>query len=136
MKFNKRMSAVVFSGVGMLISAVHAGDGGVSMSGPSRFSQHDGGALFQAICQGCHMADAAGAVGAAAYPALAHNDRLAAALYPVATVLKGRNAMPPLASYLDDTQVAAVVNYLRTHFGNSYRDVVSPQMVEKTRKTP
>jgi mono/diheme cytochrome c family protein len=130
------MLVVVFSAFGLLYSAVYAGDGGVSMSGPTRFNQQDGEALFQVICQGCHMADAGGAVGAAAYPALAHDDRLAAALYPVATVLKGRNAMPPLGSYLSDAQVAAVVNYLRTHFGNSYPDVVSSRMVEIIRKSP
>jgi mono/diheme cytochrome c family protein len=104
-----------------------------SMSGPSMFKQQDGAALFQAICQGCHMPDARGASGAAAYPALAHNDRLAAAAYPVITVLKGRKGMPSLASYLSDAQVAAVVNYVRTHFDNAYTDVVSDTMVARER---
>ena len=104
-----------------------------SMSGPSMFEQQDGAALFQAICQGCHMPNARGASGAGAYPALAHNDRLAAAAYPVITVLKGRKGMPSFATYLSDAQVAAVVNYVRTHFDNAYRDVVSPPMVARER---
>ena len=42
--------------------------------------------------------------------------------YPVAVVLKGQKAMPPFGELLTDEQVAAVVNYIRTHFGNSYVD--------------
>jgi mono/diheme cytochrome c family protein len=106
-----------------------------SMSGPITFKQQDGAALFQAICQGCHMPNAQGAFGAGAYPALAHNERLAAAAYPVITVLKGRKAMPPLAAYLSDAQVAAVVNYVRTHFDNAYLDVVSQEMVANARQS-
>jgi mono/diheme cytochrome c family protein len=118
------------------LTTVYAGNGGVSMSGPSQFKQQDGQALFEAICQGCHMPSATGAVGAGAYPALAHNQNLAAAAYPVITVLKGRKAMPPLGGYLSDAQVAAVVTYVRTHFGNSYSDHISPDMVKTFRKIP
>ena len=107
----------------------------ISMSGPTTFKQQDGAALFQAICQGCHMSNAQGAVGAGSYPALAHNERLAAAAYPVIAVLKGRKAMPPLAGYLSDAQVAAVVNYVRTHFDNAYLDVVSQEMVANVRQS-
>jgi mono/diheme cytochrome c family protein len=108
----------------------------ISMSGPTTFKQTDGAALFQAICQGCHMPNARGAVGAGSYPALAHNEKLAAAGYPVITVLKGRKAMPALASYLSDAQVAAVVNFVRTHFDNAYPDVVSQEMVANARRSP
>jgi len=107
----------------------------ISMSGPTMFKQQDGSALFQAICQGCHMPNARGAVGAGSYPALAHNERLAAAAYPVITILKGRKSMPPLAAYLSDAQVAAVVNYVRTHFDNAYPDVVSQEMVANARQS-
>jgi len=106
-----------------------------SMSGPTTFKQQDGAALFQAICQGCHMPNAQGAIGAGAYPALAHNERLAAAAYPLITVLKGRKGMPSLASYLSDAQVAAVVNYVRTHFDNAYPDLVSQEMVANARQS-
>jgi mono/diheme cytochrome c family protein len=107
----------------------------ISMSGPTMFKQQDGAALFQAICQGCHMPNAQGAAGAGSYPALAHNERLAAAAYPVITVLKGRKSMPPFAGYLSDAQVAAVVNYVRTHFDNAYPDVVSQEMVADARQS-
>ena len=35
------------------------------------YPQQTGEALFKGICQGCHMPNAQGAVGAGAYPALA-----------------------------------------------------------------
>jgi mono/diheme cytochrome c family protein len=127
-------AALVVLAVGL--GTVHAGNGGVSMSGATQFTQTDGQALFEAICQGCHMPNGTGAVGAGRYPALANNQNLAAAAYPVITVLKGRKGMPPLASYLSDAQVAAVISYVRTHFGNNYNDAISPDMVKTFRKTP
>ena len=41
--------------------------------------------------------------------------------------------MPPFGRQLDDEQVAAVVNYVRTHFGNDYRDNVSAADVKAAR---
>jgi len=114
-------------------ASAHAGDGGVSMGGPVTFAQQDGAALFRAICQGCHMSEAQGAVGAAAYPALAHNQKLIASAYPVYTVMRGRKGMPALASYLSDAQVIAVVTYVRTHFGNNYTDKIPADVVKAAR---
>jgi len=48
-----------------------------------------GEAVYKGICQGCHMADAKGAQGAGAYPALASNDRLGTAAYPLMIVIGG-----------------------------------------------
>jgi len=101
--------------------------------GQGQFAHRDGATLYRAICQGCHMADARGAVGAGYYPALAANSKLASATYPVLTVLNGRRGMPALATYLSDTQVAEVVNFVRSHFGNSYADMVSTADVTNLR---
>src|SRR6266481_1067964 len=61
----------------------------------------DGGeAIYKGVCQGCHMPDAKGAVGAGAYPALAKNENLETAAYPVSIVLKGQKAMPFFAMQL------------------------------------
>jgi mono/diheme cytochrome c family protein len=98
-----------------------------------KFPQQTGEDLFQNICQGCHMPDAKGAIGAGAYPALASNPRLAAAIYPVTVVLNGQRAMPSFGESLDDAQVAAVINYVRTHFGNHYKDAITPAMVKAQR---
>lgn len=97
------------------------------------FIHRDGATLFRAVCQGCHMPDAKGAVGAGHYPALAANPKLASAAYPAITVLQGRHGMPPFAEYMDDAQVAAVVNYVRTHFDNHYADALTADDVKKLR---
>jgi mono/diheme cytochrome c family protein len=85
----------------------------------------DGESVYQAMCQGCHMPDGRGAAGAAGYPALAGNPRLAAAAYPLSMVVRGRRAMPALGAFLDDEQVAAVVTFVRTRFGNDYGEPVT-----------
>jgi mono/diheme cytochrome c family protein len=53
------------------------------------------------------MAEAQGAVGAGAYPALADDPKLAAAGYQV--LVNGSKGMPAFGALLDDEQVAAVV---------------------------
>jgi mono/diheme cytochrome c family protein len=98
-----------------------------------KFPQRTGEELFQNLCQGCHMPDAKGAAGAGAYPALAANARLAAAVYPILLVLHGQRAMPNFGESLDDEQVANVVNYIRSHFGNHYKDQITPEAVKAHR---
>ena len=73
------------------------------------------------------MPDGKGAVGAGHYPALANNPKLASAAYPVVMVVNGRGAMPSFGSGLSDAQIADVVNYVRTHFGNAYTDTLKPE---------
>jgi len=109
----------------------------VTLIGPSHFLQTDGGALYRAACQVCHMPDAQGGSGAASYPALAHDPRLAAAEFPIVRVLHGSKAMPSFAGVLSDAQVVAVVSYARTHFGNDYnkdkKDKVTADQVRSLR---
>jgi mono/diheme cytochrome c family protein len=92
---------------------------------PARFMAATGEGLYADICQGCHMPGGVGAAGAGAYPALAGNPKLAAAGYPVLLVVRGRSGMPPFGDLLTDEQVAAVVNYVRSHFGNHFADEVT-----------
>lgn len=99
----------------------------------SPFAHRDGPTIYRAVCQACHMPDAKGASGAGSYPALAANPKLASAAYPALTVLRGRHGMPAFGEYFDDAQVAEVVNYVRTHFGNEYRDALTAQDVKKLR---
>jgi mono/diheme cytochrome c family protein len=103
--------------------------------GLNAFPQRDGRGLYNAICAGCHMPDARGAVGAGAYPALAADPNLASAGYPIYMVLYGRKAMPGFGGFLDDAQVAAVVNYIRTHFGNDDKDAVTQAEVKAERQS-
>jgi mono/diheme cytochrome c family protein len=103
------------------------------LSSGYRFMQTTGEDLFANICQGCHMPDGNGASGAAAYPSIANNRKLEAGGYPAYVVVNGQRAMPPFGAMLSDDQVAAVVNYLRTHFGNDYRDAVTAADVKLVR---
>jgi mono/diheme cytochrome c family protein len=98
------------------------------------YPQKTGEELFKGICQGCHMPDAKGAVGAGAYPALANNMRLSASIYPIMVVVHGQRAMPDFGEDLSDEQVANVINYVRSHFGNHYKDVVTPAAVKAVRR--
>jgi cytochrome c553 len=84
---------------------------------------HQGGqAVYNAVCAGCHMPEGEGAAGAGEYPSLANNALLEAPSYPITLVIYGQGAMPPLGSLLDDRQIADVVNYIRSHFGNDFVD--------------
>jgi mono/diheme cytochrome c family protein len=100
------------------------------------FTMKDGEAIYRNVCQACHMGDAMGAKGAGIYPALAGNKRLAGAAYPIRAVVLGQKGMPPFGGYFDDEQVAAVVGYVRTHFGNSYAAPVTAAEVKAVRSAP
>ena len=104
-----------------------------SFGSPMRFTQEGGEALYRSICQACHMPAGQGAIGAGRFPALAKNDKLASGDYAVYVVVNGQKGMPGLGRFLDDDQVAAVVNYVRTQFGNDYRDKVSADDVKRVR---
>ena len=103
---------------------------------PAPFGTTDGRQIYEHICQGCHMPDAGGAVGAGHYPALAGDPTLVSRQYMALTLLKGRRNMPAFGAKhaigfagppatLSSAQIAAVVNYVRTHFGNHYKDVIT-----------
>lgn len=96
----------------------------------------DGGGIYVTLCQGCHMADGHGAAGAGHYPSLAGDTRLADPGYPVYVVLNGHHGMPWFADRLSDTQVAAVVSYVRSHFGNDFTGPVTPDDVSSQRPPP
>jgi mono/diheme cytochrome c family protein len=99
-----------------------------------RFVEMTGEELFANVCQGCHMPDGAGATGAGTYPSLVGNKNLEASGYPVHLLVNGKRGMPSFGDMMTDDQIAAVVNYLRTHFGNSYPDAVTAKDVEDARR--
>ncbi|WP_426435695.1 c-type cytochrome [Bradyrhizobium genosp. P] len=98
-----------------------------------RFVEMTGEELFANVCQGCHMPDATGAVGAGTYPSLAGNKNLEAGSYPIFLIVNGRRGMPAFGDMMTDGQVAAVVNYVRTHFGNDFPDAVTARDVQDAR---
>ncbi len=105
-----------------------------------------GAKLYKTHCADCHGADGKGM--APAYPPLAGNRALtmAVAVNPIRLVLNGGFApatagnprpygMPPYSHVLDDTEVAAVVTYLRNSWGN-HASAVSSFDVNRYRSVP
>lgn len=131
---NRRIEGCRLAAVCMASAAALAGAGYAQEIYAGRYPQKTGAEIYTGICQGCHMPDARGAVGAGAYPALAHDIRLAAAVYPLTVVLNGQRAMPPIGADLSDEQVADVINYIRSHFGNHYKDALTPAAVKAARQ--
>jgi mono/diheme cytochrome c family protein len=110
-----------------------ADSAGATFSDGDNFSEKTGQELYANVCQACHMDQGQGAVGAGKYPALAKNENLESGGYPVYVILHGQKGMPPVGSMMSDDQVAAVVNYVRTNFGNDYKDPVTPEDVAGAR---
>jgi mono/diheme cytochrome c family protein len=140
MKRFPRLAAAALVAATAIGQSVLADDGSVKSAPMSRGRQFDeqGGAdLFANVCAACHQPDAWGAVGAAAYPPLADDKRLASADFILDVLFEGLRGMPPLGGMMSDEQVADVANYVRTHFGNSYADAISPaQASAARRRTP
>jgi len=97
-------------------------------------AEREGAELYANICQACHMPDGKGATGAGTYPSLAGDSNLAGSSYPIHIVINGKRAMPPFGKMMGDEQIAAVVNYVRTHFGNTYPDVITVKDVAAGRR--
>jgi mono/diheme cytochrome c family protein len=118
----------------IVASAPRADDAGI-LNG-SHLDATDGEQVYKAICQGCHMSAAQGAAGAGHYPALAKDPTLASRQYMALTLLMGRRNMPAFGAKhaigfggppatLTEEQIAGVINYVRSHFGNHYTDLIT-----------
>jgi mono/diheme cytochrome c family protein len=129
------IALVVSAAVGAApVAADDASTKSAAMSHGWGFSEQGGADLFRNICAGCHQPDAKGAVGAGAYPSLVADAQLASADFITGVLLGGLKAMPPVGDMMSDSQVADVVNYVRTHFDNSYSDAVSAEAVSAARR--
>lgn len=129
---------LVGAGAWLMSGALQAQTAEQPILSRGQLAHSTGKQIFQHICQGCHMPDARGAVGAGHYPALAQDPNLASAQFMAAVVLNGRSDMPSFAVRhdlhgfdaavrvgLEDAQIADVINYVRSHFGNHYSDQLS-----------
>lgn len=84
----------------------------------SSASAADGATLFKQNCSACHQAEGQGIPGA--FPALAGNKFVQGEPKAVAAVLlNGRGGMPNFREDLSNEDVAAVLTYVRTAWGNS-----------------
>ena len=127
------LTGVLAASAGAQTAPVASAVGADAEVAATGFSAPAGEDLYMRVCAACHMPDAKGAVGAGFYPALAGNKRLGSGAYPLYVVMNGMNGMPPLGETMTDEQVADVVNYVRTHFGNDYHDAVQPSDVRALR---
>ena len=128
---NRTLTVSAFA---LVAAAASVGGASAEVSTSGQFAAQTGEGVYSTLCQGCHMPDAKGASGAGAYPSLAANKRLASSAYPAIIVLRGHKAMPPFGPNLSDGQISGVVNYLRTHFGNAYKDSITPGTVKALRE--
>ena len=83
--------------------------------------------IYAEQCQGCHGDDGMGR------RFLAGSDFVMGDPEPVIDlVLRGRGGMPPFGGQLDDQQIAAVISYIRSTWGNE-APVVQPEEVSALR---
>jgi mono/diheme cytochrome c family protein len=118
---------------------------GVGLFSFGHLDSTSGEVIYRQICQGCHMSDGRGASGAGHYPALAKDPALLSAQFMALTLIEGRRNMPAFGGIasegftyvvptLDDEQIAAVTNYVRTHFGNHFKGTISAADVKALRR--
>jgi mono/diheme cytochrome c family protein len=130
------LASIVLSG--LLLKGEARADSADNFDAP--FSMRDGREVYEHICRGCHMANAGGAAGAGRFPALTKNPALGSKQYMALTILMGKRNMPAFgARYavgfggppvtLSEAQIAAVINYIRTNFGNHYTDPITAAQV-------
>ena len=76
MKIGLAALAAVLSVMAVPVFADGAQDMGAGAMKRPPYAFQGGKAIYSHVCQGCHMVDAKGAVGAGRYPALARNAKL------------------------------------------------------------
>jgi len=138
MKLPARPAACIVFWVAGIAASASADDS--AFTSGTTLSSISGPEIYAHICQGCHMPGGVGAVGAGYYPKLAGDPALVSWQYVALTVLNGKDGMPPFglpadqvmetrAAHLSDAQIADVVNYVRSSFGNHYKDKAKPAQV-------
>jgi Cytochrome c, mono- and diheme variants len=128
----KKISRLMLGMTGALMlatSVASADSAGITLSEGRQFGAPTGEQLYASVCAACHMPSGEGATGAGVYPSLANNENLEEASYPVFVLINGLKGMPPVGRMMSDEQVAAVVNYIRTNFGNVYTTEVTAEEV-------
>ncbi|MEY3894995.1 MAG: hypothetical protein RLZZ214_514, partial [Verrucomicrobiota bacterium] len=111
---------------------------------PAEIHAQDGGQLFTLYCSACHGADGKGA-GNGAFPPLAASPYVQATPeLPIKIVLHGFHGpidvlgktynleMPPQGAAIVDDQIAAILTYVRSSWGNQ-ASAVTPELVKKIR---
>lgn len=106
---------------------------------PAAASAQSGEQIFATRCAACHQADATGIPNM--FPPLAGSELVNGDPGRVIKIIlhglegdvevKGETyngVMPPWGAAMNDAEIAAVVTYLRSHFGNKSAAVTAPQV--------
>ena len=96
------------------------------------YSTNDGKKLYHESCAACHMHKGEGAIGAGYYPPLANNSKMESKYYIIDILINGFRGMPSFHMMMNDEQMAAVTQYIRTEF-NGYKDPVTAEDVAQLR---
>jgi len=101
-------------------------------AGSAAFAQEPTGQeLFKQNCSACHQITGKGIPGA--FPSLAGDPYVMGPPELVAgTVVHGRGGMPTFGPELTDVQIATILTYVRSAWGNQ-ASAVTPDMVAKVR---
>ena len=97
----------------------------------SASAQSAGETLFKQNCSACHQVTGKGIPGA--FPALAGDAFVVGPPEAVEkTVLNGRGGMPTFSKELSNEQIATILTYVRSAWGN-HAKAITPAMVAKAR---
>lgn len=116
MRFRSKIT--MFVGTGFLLAGLVSGGLWVNSANAKEVDDiRSGRVLFEENCAACHQSDASGQAGLA--PSLTSKEFLAAASdrFLKSTIKEGRvdTTMVPFNEVLKDTQVDAIISYLRSH---------------------
>ncbi len=136
----KLKSAAIAATAILVMSACGGNTGNNTTTTSAPAAKEDGAAIYARACVACHQANGEGF--GSTFPPLAKADYLADKDKAIGQVLKGssgelvvngktfNNTMPP--QQLNDDQVAAVLTYVYSNFGNS-GGPITPDDVKKVR---
>ena len=141
-KMNGGMSGVTTAAPAAVVAG-SASSPAPAAAGSGSYDAAKGGSLFSANCSACHQASGEGIAGA--FPPLKGNaavDNADPTLH-IHTVLHGAHGvtiggvnytsvMPPFADQLNDADIANIINYERTSWGNKAK-LVTPAEVAAVR---
>lgn len=129
---------LVLVGVGMLAAGcasqpTAAAEGEASQPGYWRTNWEERGhELYRQNCATCHGEQGEGKEDV--FPALAGSELVTGPIGGVVILpMFGRGAMPSFSSILNDEEMALVLSYIRTAWGNS-AEMISPSQVETFRQ--
>ena len=96
---------------------------------PAAMAFETGQSLYNDNCSACHQRSGVGIKGA--FPALIGGKMVTGPLPAlIPTVLNGRGGMPAFKSDLSDAQMALVLSYIRSSWGNRAPAVTTAQVIQ------